>query len=418
MAITITKPKGTQDIFGPQAALWQYVEGKIRNVAALFAIEEIRTPIFENVELFVRSVGEATDIVQKEMYTFTDAGGRTYALTPEGTAPTVRAYLENSLHNLPMPAKFYYVCHNFRAERQQKGRYRQFRQFGVEYFGSYSAAADAELISVAHLLLTQLDIENFVLRINSIGDKTCREAYNEALLTFLDGHKDNLCGLCQERMGKNPMRVLDCKNPACGAIVSGAPVPLDHLSAEAAAHFEELQRCLTLLGIPFVVDKTIVRGLDYYTRTVFEFTSADLGAQSAICGGGRYDNLIESHGGQPTGAVGFGMGIERLLIILEEQGKLPQISQEVTVFLGGMGEAGAKKARLLAHQLRQSGISAICDLTDRSIKAQMKYADKLGAKYSLVIGESELETGVLAVKCMENGQVVQVQIDKIMEHFA
>ena len=413
----ITRPKGTTDIFGQEAARWQYVEGIIRQVAALFAIEEIRTPTFENVELFVKSVGEATDIVSKEMYTFEDNGGRKFALAPEGTAGVVRAYIENRMDNLPQPVKLYYISRYYRAERPQKGRYRQFNQVGVEFFGSYAAEADAELISLVHTLLTRLGLDNFALQINSIGDKACRQQYNRALLAFLDSHKSRLCGLCTERMSKNPMRVLDCKNPECAKTLQDAPVPLDHICEDAAAHFAKLQDDLTKIGIPFEVNKRLVRGLDYYTRTVFEFVSDDLGAQATVCGGGRYDNLIESHGGAPTGAVGFGMGIERLLIMLEEQSKLPDIPRCVCVFLGGMGDEGAAKARQIANQLRQSGVSALCDLADRSVKAQMKYADKLGALYSIIIGETELESGEVTVKPMCGGDTAVVAINDIVKFF-
>ena len=415
--MAITKPKGTMDVFGAQAANWRYIEAQITKTAALFGLEEIRTPMFENVELFVRSVGETTDIVQKEMYTFNDAGGRTYALRPEGTAPAVRAYLENSLNNMPMPLKLYYVVHNFRAERPQKGRYREHVQFGTEYFGSYSAAADAELISVAYTFLKKVGIENLTLRINSIGDKECRERYNATLLAFLEEREEGLCELCKSRMKKNAMRVLDCKNAGCGEIVKKAPVPLDHLGQDAAAHFTELQEILTDIGVPFTVDKGIVRGIDYYTRTVFEFTSTDLGSQSTVCGGGRYDNLIESHGGAPTGAVGFGMGIERLLMILEAQGKLPPASQEVMVFVGNMGEAGAKKARQIVYELRENGISAVCDLAGRSVKAQMKYADKIGARYAIIIGDSEIESGKIVIKSMAGGEAGNVDVDGVVQFF-
>ncbi|MCL2573314.1 MAG: histidine--tRNA ligase [Defluviitaleaceae bacterium] len=407
----ITKPKGTADIFGANAALWRYIESEIHKTAALFGLEEMRTPMFENVELFVRSVGEATDIVQKEMYTFTDQGGRTYALKPESTAPAVRAYTENSLHTLPAPAKFYYIAPHFRAERPQKGRYRQHHQFGVEFFGTPSAAADAELISTFHLFITRLGMENFALHINSIGDADCRKRFNVALLSYLSEQIDGLCPLCRERMNKNPMRVLDCKNSTCQEIIKDAPVPLNHLSKECEEHFEQVQEYLTNLGIPYTVDKGIVRGLDYYNRTVFEFLSTDLGAQSAIGGGGRYDTLVNG------GAVGFGMGIERLILILEAQDKLPHIPRDIAVFVGGMGDAGAAKAAQIVYKLRKSGISAISDLCDRSVKAQLKYADKLNAAHSLVIGDTELESGHAIIKNMQSGETKEIEIDKIVEFF-
>ena len=407
----IKKPKGTADIYGADAALWRYIEGQIHETAALFALEEMRTPMFENAELFVRSVGEATDIVQKEMYTFTDQGGRIYALKPESTACAVRAYSENSLHTLPAPAKFYYIAPHFRAERPQKGRLRQHHQFGVEFFGTSSAAADAELISVLHLFFNRLGVENLALHINSIGDADCRKRFNGALLSYLSERADSLCPLCRERMGKNPMRVLDCKNESCQGLLKDAPVPLDCLSNECARHFAQLQKHLSSLNIPYVVDKRIVRGLDYYNRTVFEFMSTDLGAQASLGGGGRYDVLVDG------GAVGFGMGIERLLIILEAQGKLPEILRDIAVFVGGIGNGGTATAARLAHELRKAGISAISDLNDRSVKAQLKYADKLGAKYSLVIGETELESGRVIVKNMQGGETAEIEIDSIVDFF-
>jgi len=414
----ITRPKGTADIYGANAAMWRYIEGEIYKTADLFALEEMRTPMFENVELFVRSVGEATDIVQKEMYTFTDRGERVFALKPEGTAPAVRAYLENSLHNMPMPVKMFYIAHIFRAERPQKGRYRQHHQFGVEFFGSNSAASDAELISVGYYFLTKFGLANFDLHINSIGSSDDRKRYNTILLDFLRGHIDGLCELCKSRMEKNPMRVLDCKNPNCSAIVANAPVPLDHISPEAMGHFEALQAHLRDLDIPFIINKGLVRGLDYYTHTVFEIIPTDnTGSQATILGGGRYDGLIGSHGGSPTGAVGFGMGIERLMILMEEQGKLPVIKTNIDIFVGSMGEKGAAKARQLVYDLRKAGVSAISDLCDRSVKAQLKYADKLEAAFSLVLGETELESGRVLVKNMQNGETAEIEIDKIVEHF-
>ncbi|MCL2236317.1 MAG: histidine--tRNA ligase [Defluviitaleaceae bacterium] len=415
--MAITKPKGTKDVYGDQAALWQYIEKTAREVAVVFGAQEIRTPTFERIELFRQSVGEATDIVQKEMYSFTDQGGREYVLRPEGTAGTVRAYLENSLYDLPMPAKLYYICPNFRAERPQEGRYREFYQFGAEYFGSYEASADAELISLAHLYLTRLGVENLTLHLNSIGDGECRKRYNDALLAFLRAKEENLCDLCRDRMGKNPMRVLDCKNPDCQEHLTDAPVPLDYISDEAREHFEQLQENLKILDISFVINKSIVRGLDYYTRTVFEFTSDDLGSQSTVCGGGRYDKLVEKNGGQPTGAVGFGMGMERLLIILRNQGKLPAIDKGIELFIGHMGDAGALKALEMANCLRKKGISVITDLGARGVKAQMKYANKAEAKFAAIIGDSELEKGRVTVKSMASGKETEIELDGLVSYF-
>ncbi|MCL2576152.1 MAG: histidine--tRNA ligase [Defluviitaleaceae bacterium] len=414
--MAILKPKGTADIFGKNAVLWQYVEAEIRRICGLFAIGELRTPIFEYAELFKQSVGETTDIVQKEMYQFTDQGGRDYVLKPEGTAAAVRSYLESNMQNLPAPVKLYYISPIFRAERPQKGRYRQHHQFGAEFFGSYEAAADAELISLAHFFLVEtLGVTGLTLRLNSIGDKSCRTAYNAALLEFLNSHKDKLCPLCLDRMKKNPMRVLDCKNEGCRAISVNAPLPLDYISDDAMAHFVTLQGHLNTLGIDFEIDKTIVRGLDYYTRTVFEFTSNDLGSQSTVCGGGRYDYLIERNGGQPTGAVGFGMGIERLLIILEQQSKLPVVDESVQLFIGHIGEAGLAKAIEIAAKFRKNGVSAITDLANRSVKSQLKYADKLNAKFSVVVGDSELESSKISIKNMQTGESVETNFNDILE---
>ncbi|MCL2753238.1 MAG: histidine--tRNA ligase [Defluviitaleaceae bacterium] len=414
--MAISRPKGTNDIFGTNAALWQYIEARIRHTCKLFGVGELRTPIFEYAELFKQSVGETTDIVSKEMYQFTDQGGREYVLKPEGTAAAVRAYLENKMNTQPSPVKAYYISPIFRAERPQKGRYRQHHQFGAEYFGSYHPAADAELISLAHTFLTGLGITDFTLRLNSIGDADCRKAYNTALLDYLRSHESGLCELCRERIAKNPMRVLDCKNEGCKKISADAPLPLDHISEEAMTHFTQLQSYLAALGIDFIVDKRIVRGLDYYTRTVFEFTSNNLGSQDTVCGGGRYDYLIERNGGQPTGAVGFGMGIERLLIILDEQGKLPNVDNSPQVFVGHMGSDGATKAIEIVKKLRLAGVSAITDLADRNIKSQLKYADKIGAKFSLVIGETELESGKVNLKNMQSGESIEITLDKIEEN--
>lgn len=415
--MAITRPKGTKDIFGNQAALWRYIENVAHETAAIFGAQEIRTPTFERIELFRQSVGETTDIVQKEMYNFTDQGGREYVLRPEGTAGVVRAYLENRLHDLAMPVKLYYICPNFRAERPQEGRYREFYQFGVEYLGSYQPTADAEMISFAYLFLNKLGVENLTLRLNSIGDAPCRQRYNDALLAFLHAKEERLCALCRDRTAKNPMRVLDCKNEDCQKEIKGAPVPLDYISEDAMEHFIQLQKALEILDIPFEIDKTIVRGLDYYTRTVFEFTSIDLGSQATVCGGGRYDRLVEKNGGQPTGAVGFGLGLDRLLIILKNQNKLPKINNNIQLFIGHMGDAGAEKALKIADQLRKQGIVAITDLGGRNVKAQMKYANKAGAKSALIIGDSELESGKAMIKSMSTGEEHEIKLEAIAGYF-
>ena len=398
--------KGTKDIYGTEVRAWQEIEGKMRKLCDTFGIGEIRTPAFEFTELFVRGVGETTDIVQKEMYTFTDDGDRSLTLRPEGTAGVARAYIEHGMHNQAQPTKLYYISPTFRCENTQAGRQRQFHQFGVEMLGSYSAAQDAEAISVAAALLEELGVKGVELRINSLGCPSCRARYNQTLKNFIGENLDRLCPTCRERFEKNPLRVLDCKEEGCQAIIADAPSVLDCLDEECTAHFEKVQAILKENGIPFTVDPKIVRGLDYYTRTVFEFISDGL----TVCGGGRYDNLIEECGGKPTGAVGFGLGLERLMIILEKQNGALENKNERDVYIGSMGEAGLLKAQALTLALRKAGVRADCDTVERSVKAQMKYANKIGTKYSLILGDSELESGVVELKEMETGEKTSVSL--------
>jgi len=408
-------PKGTKDIFGAEMPLWQKVEGEIRALCEKFGIEEIRTPIFEHTELFLRSVGDTTDIVQKEMYTFEDKAQRSITLKPESTAGVVRAYIEHGIFNNAQPTKLYYISPTFRYENTQAGRQRQFHQFGIEMFGSYSPALDAEVISAATLLLERLGVKNVELRINSLGGPECRGKYNKALKDFIGENIDGLCKECKARYEKNPLRVLDCKEEKCKKIIEGAPSVIDCLGDECREHFETLKSILDSMGIKYVVDPMIVRGLDYYTRTVFEFVSTDIGAQSTVCGGGRYDNLIEQCGGQKAGAVGFGLGMERLLMTLQAQNGEAQYKPYRDVFIGSMGKEGFIKAQSLVFELRKEGIIAEADTVGRSVKAQMKYANKVGAAYSFILGESEIESGEVQLKCMETGVVVQVEIAKISE---
>lgn len=398
--------KGTKDIYGAEVKLWQEVEGKMRRICETFGIGEIRTPAFEFTELFVRGVGETTDIVQKEMYTFTDDGDRSLTLRPEGTAGAVRAYIEHGMHNQPQPTKLYYISPTFRCENTQAGRQRQFHQFGVEMLGSYSAAQDAEAISVAAALLKEMGIQGVQLRLNSLGCPECRSRYNKQLREFIGSHLERLCPTCQERYEKNPLRVLDCKEEACQAVIADAPSVLDCLDEECTKHFQTVQDILTEMGIAFVVDPKIVRGLDYYTRTVFEFVSGGL----TVCGGGRYDNLVEECGGKPTGAVGFGLGIERLIMMLEKQNGAIEQQPERDVYIGSMGEAGWKKAQGMVFALRQAGVCAECDTVERSVKAQMKYANKIGAKYSVILGDAELEQGSVELKEMATGEQESVAL--------
>lgn len=403
--------KGTKDIYGVEVKAWQEIEGKMRRLCETFGIGEIRTPAFEFTELFVRGVGETTDIVQKEMYTFTDDGDRSLTLRPEGTAGAVRAYIEHGMHNQAQPTKLYYISPTFRCENTQAGRQRQFHQFGIEILGSYSAAQDAEVISVATALLEEMGIKGVELRINSLGCPECRARYNRTLKEFIGKNLDKLCDTCKERFEKNPLRVLDCKEEGCQAIIADAPSVLDCLDEECTAHFEKVQAILKENGIPFTVDPKIVRGLDYYTRTVFEFVFDGL----TVCGGGRYDMLVEECGGKPTGAVGFGLGIERLMMILEKlNGSLADMPER-DVYIGSMGEAGLMRAQALTFALRKSGVKADCDTVERSVKAQMKYANKIGAKYSVILGDSELESGKVQLKEMETGEAEEVAVADLVE---
>ena len=409
MAIQLVK--GTKDLYGSEVIQWQKLENDIRNIWAAFGIGEIRTPMFEFTELFARGVGETTDIVQKEMYTFIDDGNRSLTLRPEGTAGTVRAYIEHGMHNQPQPTKLYYISPTFRCENTQAGRQRQFHQFGIEMFGSYSAAQDAEVISVATTLLEKLGVKNVELRINSLGCPQCRKQYNKMLREFIGSHLEKLCPTCKERYEKNPLRVLDCKEEGCQKIIADAPSVLECLDEQCSAHFQKVQSILNEMGIAFTVDPKIVRGLDYYTRTVFEFVSDGL----TVCGGGRYDNLVEQCGGKPTGAVGFGMGIERLMMILEKQYGCMEQKSDVLLYIGSMGEKGLFKAQALTLQLRKEGIHAECDTVERSVKAQMKYANKIGALYSVIIGDAELQENKLELKNMTEGTSETISLSQLPE---
>ena len=407
--------KGTKDIYGEEMRKWLAMEETIRGLCDDFGFSQIRTPIFEFTNLFQRGVGETTDIVQKEMYSFVDKGDNHITLKPESTAAVVRAYLEHNFASEAQPIKTYYISPTFRYERPQAGRQRQFHQFGVEMFGTDSPTADAEIIAIGHELLNRVGIKHVELHINTLGDTECRKNYNEALKTFLESKKEGLCPLCNERRDKNPLRVLDCKNEACQALLQDAPTVLSTLGEECLAHFEKVQELLTAMEIPFVVDPSIVRGLDYYTKTVFEFISNDIGAQGTVCGGGRYNRLVEEIGGKPTPAVGFGAGMERLLIVQEaEKGNVLETATR-DLFLGYRGDAAMVTAYKLTNQLRQAGVSAESDHLQRSVKAQMKYANKMGARFSAVIGESEMETQVIQLKNMETGEQMEVAFDALVE---
>ncbi len=411
----VNAPRGTKDIYGSEIYKWQYIENIIVEVCRNFGVTEIRTPTFEHTELFTRGVGDTTDIVNKEMYTFVDKGGRSITLRPEGTAGVARAYIENKMHSMIQPTKMYYLNNTFRYERPQAGRMREFKQFGVEYFGSYYPESDVEVISLAYEILNRLGIKNIELKINSLGGNESREKYNNALREYINDNIKNLCDTCNSRFNKNPLRVLDCKNESCKKIVDNAPRILDYLSNEDKEHFEAVQKLLKELNLPFTIDDKIVRGLDYYTKTVFEFVSNSIGAQGTVCGGGRYDNLVEECGGNKTGAVGFGMGIERLLLVLEQQQKDINLIPNTDIYIGYIGEEALAVSQKIILELRSKGICAEGDTLRRSVKAQLKYADKLNAKYSIIIGEDELKTNLVKVKDMETGENININLDKIYE---
>ena len=381
----INIPKGTKDVLPADSYKWQYVEGVARETARLFNLKEIRTPVFEHTEVFLRGVGDTTDIVTKEMYTFRDKGDRSITLKPEGTAGVARSFIENGLAGGVLPAKMYYIIPAFRYERPQAGRLREFHQFGVEIFGAEGADTDAEVIALADSLLKNLGLR-VKLHINSIGCPACRAAYNKALREYFSPHLEALCYDCKTRFEKNPLRLLDCKEEGCRKINAAAPTILEYLCPECAAHFEALKTYLSLAGIAYEIDPRIVRGLDYYTRTVFEFVSDDIGAQGTVCGGGRYDGLIAELGGAPAPAVGFAAGIERLLLVMEATGVEIPRPEGPTAYLAGLDDACREKAFGLCVKLRAAGIAAETDHMKRSVKAQFKYADKLGAKYVAVIG--------------------------------
>ncbi len=409
----IQAPKGTHDVLSSEVYKWHYVEKVIQEICSLFGFKEIRIPVFEHTELFLRSVGDTTDIVQKEMYTFEDKGGRSLTLRPEGTAGVVRSYIENGMASLPQPVKLYYLITAYRYEKMQKGRYREHNQFGAEIFGAKGPEAEAELISMISLILDKLGVKELTLNINSIGCPVCRKDFHASLKSYLGQSLDKLCETCRTRFDKNPMRILDCKEKSCKDITSNAPSIIDFLCNECDEHFEKFKKLLTDLNIEYKVNPRIVRGLDYYTKTVFEFVSNKIGAQGTVCGGGRYDGLVEECGGSSTPGLGFGMGRERLLFVMEASGA--EIPEEDTpdIFIAAIGDEAKKHAVQMVSDLRKTGISAHFDLMDRSLKAQMKYADKLGAKQVVVLGDDEVKTGRAKLKTMATGEEKEIRLDDL-----
>ena len=413
MAQKVTAPKGTKDVSPYESYKWNWLENKLCGIVGQYGFKEIRVPTFEHTELFLRGVGDTTDIVNKEMYTFNDKGGRSITLRPEGTSPTVRSVLENGILNEGTPLKAYYILSCFRYEKPQAGRLREFHQIGIELFGSQDYTADAEVISTGAKILNDLGIGDKVkLNINSIGCPKCRPAYHAKLKAYFEDYKDELCEDCKSRLEKNPLRILDCKNERCSKIARGAPVGLDNLCDECANHFEGLKKTLTAMGLDYSINTKIVRGLDYYTKSVFEFVYDGIGSQGTVCGGGRYDGLFEELGGNHVPAVGFGMGIERLLLTLEAEGKVQAEDPKPDIFFANIGEDAKIFAFTQAEKARYEGLRAQSDLMNRSLNAQMKYANKIGAKYTIVIGDSEMDSKKADAKNMATGEKIAVDLTK------
>ena len=412
----IQKPYGTNDILPGYTEKWQYIESVARETAALYGFGEIRFPTIEYTELFQRGVGDTTDVVQKEMYTFDDREeGRSISLRPEGTASVARSVIENGLYGGTMPLRLYYILNCFRHEKPQAGRYREFYQFGVELFGATSAAADAQIIALGAAFLRRLGLP-FILRLNSIGCKKCRADYQRALVEYFSAHRDKLCDSCKTRLERNPLRLLDCKSEICSEIAKDAPKTTDYLCDDCAQHYNELLATLDGMGIEYVSDPKIVRGLDYYSRTVFEYQFTGIGAQNALGGGGRYDGLIESVGGPSLSGIGFAMGINRLILATEQTGASYPEQPKPTLYIAALGAPAMRRAAVLAQQLREQGVRAESDIVGRSLKAQMKYAGKSGFRYTLMIGDSELETGRAFLRNMEQSEQTEIEIDRVADY--
>lgn len=410
----ITKaPKGTEDLIPSESYKWHYVEDNFRRVCKSFGYKEIRMPTFEHTELFERGVGDTTDVVEKQMYTFLDKGGRSVTLRPEGTASVARSFLQNGLNQNPLPAKMYYNIPCFRYENKQKGRLREFHQFGVEVFGAKEPTVDAEVISLALDFLNRVGLKDLSVNINSIGCPECRKKYNDELKAYFKPHLTELCATCNNRFERNPLRILDCKSEICQDIAKGAPRLLDYLCGDCKDHFEKLKRNLDSMGIEYTIDSGIVRGLDYYTKTVFEIISGPF----TVCGGGRYDGLIEEFGGASTPGIGFGLGIERLLIRLEETGAEIPLDEPMDIYIAPLGEKAAEKAANIVLELRKAGISAEMDHMSRGLRAQMKYADKLGVRYTMVLGENEIDENKGKLKNMATGEQTETALDRIVGFF-
>ncbi len=412
----INIPKGTKDVLPFESYKWQYIEDKARKTARLFNFLEVRTPTFEHTEVFTRSIGSDTDVVQKEMYTFLDKGNRSITLKAEGTAPVARSFVENALDAQSLPLKMYYITPVFRYERPQAGRLREHHQFGVEVYGGDTAMLDYEVISLAHTFLTSLGVRDLVLNINSIGCEKCRAEYNKALKEYLKDNLSEMCSTCRERFERNPLRILDCKVDICKKIVEGAPKIIDYICDDCRAHMNALEDLLKAGGINYQVNPNIVRGLDYYTKTVFEFVTTALGSQGTVCGGGRYNNLVESIGGKPTPCVGFGLGLERLIMLLEALGVEIENNDRPEVFIVSQNSEFTPYCIKLVGELRSQGVSAETELSCRNLKAQFRYANKRRAKYAIVIGEKEYEQNEVEIKNLDDGSVETIKTSAIAEY--
>ena len=411
MALITKKIKGTEDVLPKQSYRWQFIENIMREESRAYGFKELRTPVFEHTELFARGVGQTTDVVQKEMYTFDTKGGESVTLRPEGTAGAARAVLEHSLENEGLPIKASYFVSCYRYEKPQAGRLREFHQFGIEEFGTQSPVADAEIICLAQSVLDRLGLDQIHLELNSIGCPECRAKYNQALRDYFSQYKDKLCGTCLTRLEKNPMRLLDCKSPEDQAIAKDAPVITDYLCEDCENHFTEVKKYLDAAGVAYNVNPKIVRGLDYYTKTVFEFITDCIGAQGTVCGGGRYDGLIEELGGKHTPSLGFAMGLERLLMVMDAQGIEIPNNDSCALYIATMGDEAKVKAFELLRRVRESGLTAETDVVGRGLRAQMKYADKIGAKYSMVLGDNEIAENKAKVKNMDSGEQTELALD-------
>ncbi len=394
--------RGTADLLPEEQKYWRYIEENVMGLCRTYGYSRLDTPVFEDSGLFVRSVGEGTDIVEKEMYTFEDRGGDSLTLRPEGTAPICRAYLEHGMHNLTQPVRLYYFCPVFRYERPQAGRYREHHQFGIEVLGEGEPPVDAEVIELAWQLMSSLGLQGLSLLTNSIGDVQCRPAYLEELKGYYAGHRARLCADCQNRLERNPLRLLDCKQEYCHGLGEEAPRSVDHLCAGCQDHWNRLQEYLGLMAVPYTIDHRLVRGLDYYTRTVFEIQPAREGAQSTICGGGRYDGLIEQLGGRPTPGIGFAMGMERLVLNLKGQGVEVPDEPRPQYMVASVGETG-DAALHLASRLRRAGVGAVLGSGSRSLRGQLRQANALGVRYVVIVGEDELQNEQVSLRDMARG---------------